>query len=105
MVVQVKYAAMLSSAPNPTKKITSSRWSFLRSDLFAIDHSEVRGPDFRLRRGAPPPRRGDSAQVGKILGLDEHLGEGRVRHVVRLRSQRELSVRGNFDVARPAAGV
>ena len=75
------------------------------ADGLAVDHRQVRGPDLRLGRRAPPPRRQYRAQAGQMLGLDEQFGERRVRDVGGLRRQRQLGVGGYFDLARLIAEV
>ena len=70
-----------------------------------IDDGEMCGPDFRLARRAPSPRRQDGADVGPIFGLDEQLGKGRMRDVGSLGRQHELGVGRDVDLPRAAAGV
>ena len=69
----------------------------------AIDDGEMRSPDFRLGRRSPPARRQDGAYFGEIFGLDEQLGERRMRDVGGLRRQHELGIGRDLDLAHAAA--
>ena len=90
--------------PRPRKRARSVSISGSPTRL-ALDDGEMRRPDFRLARRAPPPRRQDGADVGEIFGLDEQLREGRMRDVGGLRRQHEFGVGRDLDLARAAAGV
>ena len=75
----------------------------VRLDLWdAIGHGHVRGPNLRLRRRSPPPRRQQRAGFGQVFGFDEQLGESRVGDVGCLRRQRQFGIGG--DVDRPGFG-
>ena len=72
---------------------------FRRAHGLAVDDGQMRGPDFRLGRRSPAPRRQNGADIGEIFGFDEQLREGRMRDVGALRRQNEFGVGGDFDLA------
>ena len=63
----------------------------------------MRRPDFRIAGSASTPRSEDCADTGQTLGLDEQLGERRMREIGGLRAQHNLGVRGHLDFADLAA--
>ena len=62
------------------------------ADGFAIDNGQVPGPELSLTRRALSPGRHEQPDIGQMFSLDEELGEGRMRHVVCLRRQRDLNI-------------
>ena len=75
-------------------------FDFRLADGLAIDDGEMRRPDFRFG-GTRRRRVARSAPTSaKIFGLDEQLGEGRMRDVRRLRRQHQFGVGGDLDLAR-----
>ena len=71
----------------------------------AIDNRQVRRPDLWLGRRPLPPSSENGAKSGEVLGLDEQLREGGVRHVRGLRRQDQFGIRRHFDFTEAIAEV
>ena len=66
----------------------------------AFHDGEMSGPDLRLLGRAAAARGDERAELGKILGLDEHLREGGMGVVGGRRRQHDLGIGGELDLAR-----
>ena len=75
-------------------------------DDLAFHDGEVGSPNSRFLVRARPACCDECAVLGKMLGLDEHLGESRMRVVGSGRSQDQLGVGCELDFTRitPAVG-
>ncbi len=94
-----------ANAAAAAEESRSVGFEFGSADGFAVDDGQMRGPDFRLARRPPSPRRQDRADVGEIFRLDEQFREGGMRDVGALRRQNEFGVGRDFDFARAAARI
>ena len=87
-------------AAAPAQKTRPAAFPFGRRLGSSIDAERVEGPGGRLGCGAWPASAEQSGTVRQVLGLDEQLAEGRVRHVVFLPPEHDLRVARDLDLPR-----
>ena len=66
-------AGRLADGAAPSDKTGAVGLVFGHRGKLAFHHAEMGRPDFRLVGRAAPPRCNDSAELGEVLRLDEHL--------------------------------
>ena len=69
------------------------------ADGIAIDDAQMCGPDGLVGWTARTARRQQRAVLAQIFGLDEKLGEGRMRVIVDGSGEGQLHIRGDFKLA------
>ena len=85
-------AAAAAEKPSP---VGLHLWS---SHGSAVDHREVRGPDFGFARRAASSRRRNGADVSPIFGFNEQLGKGWMGDVGSLGRQHQLRIGRDVDL-------
>ena len=90
------------SAPEKARPVG---FDFRPRRRIAVDDGQMRGIDRRFAGRAFAPCGDDGAEICAELRFDEQLGEGRMRHVLRLRRQHQFGVGSDFDRAGTAAAV
>ena len=92
-------------AAAPAQKTRAAAFPFGRRLRSSVDAERVEGPGARFGCGAWPTSAEQGGTVRQVLGLDEQLAEGRVRHVVFLTPEHDLGVARDLDLSRTLALV